>query len=129
MALHRHEVEAFLDAYAKSLTAGDMHALAAAWHTPSLVIAHDGRSVVVASAEQVAQLFRSASEQYRNARISLVERHESHIEMISEHRAHATVTWALSTAAGHAAGQEKGFYVVSETGRRGHIAIDFFAPG
>ena len=56
-------VQAFLDSYARALTAGDGKAVADLWAFPALLVA-DGEVKMVQTPDEVAQLFAAAKAQY-----------------------------------------------------------------
>lgn len=126
MGIERLDIEALLEDYAKALSDNDLQRIAAAWHVPSLVVAH-GAAVAVSSPEQITRYFELAAKEYNAAGIRTVKLRKAQIGAISDSIAHATVTWALYTADDRQAATEAGFYVISKSGSPPSVGIDFFA--
>src|SRR5687767_14774989 len=59
----RHEVQEFLDRFARALTAGDGKTIAKMWEVPAFVLSAD-TAMPIASIEEVEKFFSGAKAQY-----------------------------------------------------------------
>lgn len=85
-------VQAFLDSFAEALTAGDGEAIAQMWETPAFVLGEDMVRVVTA-AEEVAEFFGGAREQYREIGITDTKAQIVRLDEITDHIVMVRVRW------------------------------------
>lgn len=104
-------VQAYLDRFARALTAGDGAAIATMWEVPALVL-HDEASRGVGSAAEVEGFFATAHEQYNKRGIvdarPVIEREE----WLSDRIVSVDVRWPYDDARGQTMGSESSTYVL-----------------
>lgn len=114
----RGEVQAFVDAMARSLISGDGDAVASMYEVPALIISDEG-VLAVESTAQIAQFFGAAKAQYNaqgifDTRADLID-----LERIGKRLMVATVRWPHLDAAGKEVAAEASDYTLrrDDTGR------------
>jgi ketosteroid isomerase-like protein len=106
-----HDVQAFLDRFARALTGGDVHAIAALWETPAFVLGdddvHDVRAI-----DEVEQFFGGARQQYRAQGIVDTRAEILHIEALTPRVCSVRVRWPYLDERGRELGAETSSYLL-----------------
>lgn len=105
-------VKAYLDGFAKALTAGDGAAIADMWETPAFVLG-DGMARVVNTREEVAQFFGGAREQYNQMGVVDTKAHIVRLDEISDQIVMVRVRWPYLDAQGMERGAETSTYTLA----------------
>jgi hypothetical protein len=108
-------VKAYLDGFAKALTAGDGAAIAQMWETPAFVLGQDMARVVDAP-EDVAEFFGGARAQY--AEIGIIDTRADivRIDEITDHLVMVRVRWPYLDNEGREMGAETSTYTLVRQG-------------
>jgi hypothetical protein len=113
---HSHgEVQDFLDRFARALTAGDTHTIAALWETPAYVLGdndvHDVRSI-----DEVERFFAGARQQYNAQGITDTRAEIVKLDWPTERIVVVQVRWPYLDAAGRQLGAETSTYTLRRDG-------------
>jgi ketosteroid isomerase-like protein len=104
-------IDAFMQDFAKALTAGDAKTIASMWDAPAFVISDQG-SRAVSSRGEVEQFFSGVKEQYSSRGINEARPEIQFVEWATERVAIATVRWPYIDAAGREIGEESSTYTL-----------------
>ena len=126
-SISKPDVNTFLEDYANALSKGDVKAIVAAWHTPSLVVSPEG-VIAVSKSDEVEKFFKVSIADYNKKGISGAKLHAADITKISKSVATASVTWSHTKPDGQPGGEEYAFYVLSKSGVAGKLGIDLYSP-
>jgi hypothetical protein len=119
------EVQEYLDAFARSLTAGDGRTIATMWGLPALVIGAD-MVQAVSSPNEVEAFFSGAKEQYNTRGISDTRAEIFGLEWIGDRIVVVDVRWPYLDASGNEIGAEASTYTLrrDDSGKlKMHVAL------
>lgn len=108
---NRAEVQELLDRMARSLTAGDGHAIATMWETPAFVLG-DEMAMTVSSPAELEKFFGGAKEQYNAKGISDTRAEIVRLEWPTRRIAVVQVRWPYLDAKGATHGSETSTYTL-----------------
>lgn len=107
----RREIQAYLDAFAKELTAGNARALADLWETPALVLGDD-MVLAVNDHQEVEDFFGGAKAQYNERGITDTKAQIEKLDMLTPRMAIVRVRWPYLDANGKEVGAESSTYTL-----------------
>ncbi|HEV8691962.1 MAG TPA: hypothetical protein VGQ91_16785 [Ideonella sp.] len=108
---HRHEVQQFLDRFAKALTAGDVAAVVSLWQVPAYVLS-DTDIHPVGSRAEIEQFFAGAKDRYNAQGVVSTRAEISQLRWPTERIAIAEVRWPYLDAQGREVGEENSTYTL-----------------
>jgi hypothetical protein len=111
-ASHRDaDLQAFLDAFARFLTAGQGDRIAQMWDYPALVVA-DKSLMAVSNAAETATFFGSAKEQYNERGIADTRAEIQNTTWLTDRIVSATVRWPWLDGDDNEVGEETSTYTL-----------------
>jgi hypothetical protein len=105
------EVHAYLESFARALTAGDSRALAAMWDVPAVVVSDQGLHAV-ASVDEVEAFFAGAKQQYNERGITDTRPDVVGLDWATDRIAIVTVRWPYLDEKGREMGAESSTYTL-----------------
>jgi hypothetical protein len=108
---NRHEVQQFLDRFAKALTAGDVAAVVSLWQVPAYVMS-DADIHPVGSQAEIGQFFAGAKQRYNEQGIVSTRAEISQLRWPTERIAIVEVRWPYLDAQGREVGEENSTYTL-----------------
>ena len=107
----RASVQAFMDRFARALTAGDGEAVADLWETPAFVLG-SGMARAVLAREEVVEFFAGAKEQYNSRGIADTRAELQRLDWIGKDLVVVDVRWPYLAANGEEVGEERSTYTL-----------------
>ena len=104
-------VQEYLKAFRDALTAGDGEAVAEMWETPAFVLSQD-MARVVTSPDEIAEMFGSAREHYREIGITDTRAEIVRLDEINDHMVMVRVRWPYLDPYGREMGAETSTYTL-----------------
>lgn len=111
-------VRAYMEAFARALTAGDGAAIAQMWAVPALVMMKDGTARAVGSPDEVEKFFSGAKDQYTERGISEARPDIQRVEWLTDDVVVARVRWPYLDASGKEIGEESSVYTLRRDGSK-----------
>jgi hypothetical protein len=105
------EIQTFLDAYGRALSAGDGAHIATMWSVPALVLS-DAGAHAVASLDEVAAFFAAAAAQYKERGIVETRPELIFVERVSERILLINVRWPGLDVGGKQVAEEETLYTL-----------------
>lgn len=103
------DINAFMQKFARALSAGDGKTIATMWSVPALVLSDQG-SIAVSSRDEVEKFFSGAKEQYAARGINQAAPEIQSTDWLTGRIAMARVRWPYIDSKGHEMGEESSTY-------------------